>query len=543
MADAAEAENYFSNLLENSQLMNDVVDALLKASYIINKKLRDKDRDCEESVEQMSKETRRNSQYRSRGIYLIWHIGYWLVNKTEPQSLRACRAEIGAKRRLEIDEKYREQITPRRDLYTKSVFEYKKCETPDWSYEMVVSLKKHMATLVRYLIMAIFQYSISLRKDSTKLNDKNSSESDDEAVVNLNDLSLEEALRRVRNSPRNHWNVRRKLYIAMLFELDIPLVLIVFKDIVRRKETAPYAVKELLKVCIDKVYDYTAVRRNDRACLILEATARLQDNIYMDVLKSLIWAAECEYYNQPGAKTVHQEFNMTFLHLNHSSGGFGNYQFDLHPAALCHFHRTARHTSSLHYWATDKHQTFNLATQVTGIGQVHYIYFVDRRKNQQVIFDLTSLDSYPFSYATSWEERLKIARSIFPPDREIIVVKKLDPLDVQFCKFDDFEKGSKNPKRKSVYYIKTGGLGCGTFFVHTVDENDGDGGVKHKSVRCLSRRHKKTKPEDMELSVAAHLGSDSDGVSQSSSDEEDGQSSSALSIREIDEDYQLIEGF
>lgn len=462
---------------------------LKKAARIISKILQKDDNGQRDSsmsnkeLELHSKTTKRNSQYQSMALNLIWYIAYQLTYKKAPpyvdletqthdkkakytdfydevkenavlqRKITSLKSKLFSDIRIHFQKNIeslddselsklvkkeearvellnvvtdqkptKKQKNPSTILST--LVEIRRLQTaePVYTFDMVNSIYKHMEQLVSYFKRT---YDCLDNEKSSCNMVRNTTKNSATSAV------LEENMR--------NYKIEVKFLGAILLELDMEMVMYkVIKDL--SVAYYPLPTKSLLKLVAERLGKICC-----NSVEFLSELAKIDSDIkeakYESVAKQLhVWAVYVKY------RRLKEDNQITLPK----------------PKDLADFKIYSKNINAIHGYLSRHPLTLNFETKDTSYGCLQYITFT---QNSQIkIFDAITMPNKILK-TMSWGDRLETFKSFIGKynigDFNVIKVEEVPYINIQFSTLN---RGAE------YLYIRTAGIGDGTLFVHSLNK-------------------------------------------------------------------------
>lgn len=477
---------------------------LKRAAKIISKTLQKDDDGQQDSsmsnkeLELHSKTTKRNSQYQSMALNLIWYIAYQLTHKKAPpcvgfelQTLDKKEKYTDFYNQTKENASLQKKITSlKKDLLTEIRIKFKKDfdSLDDLEFLKLVKIEQAKVDLlnataeIEYAKLTPELKTITYQKPTNKQKNPSTILS---LLANIRCLEKTEPVytfdmvnsiyknmdqlvsyfKRLydsldnkksgcimeKNSTKNagsaavlddevkNYKIEVKFLGAILLELDLEVVM---HKVVKDLSVAyyPLPTKSLLKL--------VAERLGKSCCNSVEFPAELakidgdiKEAKYESVAKQLhAWAVYVKYRRL-------KEDNQITLPKPKDLSDFKTYSKNIH---------------AIHGYVSRYPLTLNLETSDTGYGCLQYITFT---QNSQIkIFDAITVPNKTLK-TMSWKDRLDTFKSFTSKynvgDFNVIKVEEVPYINIQYSTLN---------RGDEYFYIRTAGIGDGTLFVHTLNK-------------------------------------------------------------------------
>lgn len=470
------------NNTETAKIMKLCVENLKNSASIINRILHNTFSDEDSfTLEEESKRTRRNSQYKTSAIYMIYYLIYSVYYKKKPENVNFVLSNKTAN--------IIHYETPEGVKKSGPIQHYNSFKNYTYTYQMVQVVDANMSKFINFGIDEFFKYcgqflAISLvikrqeKKTSTRKRQSNNFESynkkrkttnttsvstsyefdsidmsEDEydletshtevielmaPYINMSILNLREEAKRP--------SVLMKFYQAWLMECDWELVFKILGERIRNNQCPTAQLRRLLQYTISVICKHITAP-SQRALYIEKLVKMLKNQRQQGIVTELCNRAMKFKYSQYDVPTVENS--------EHSD--------DTHVYDIKTFQMFARYTHVMHYHFTpvpinledcSSQRTVNGITRSIKI--LKYVLM-----NKHYLFDViqtTGIDDDRLRHM-SWMERLSLAQKPFLQGEPEYNVIRLLPITYRQIQFENFPCGP------NVYaYLRTGGLGIGTIF-------------------------------------------------------------------------------
>lgn len=422
---------------------------LTRAAQVINHKLHKKqnqDDGFDVDIDEESKNTRRNSQYKSMALNIMWYFAYKHANGGRDPPAPPERESAGDNNAVAVTTK---RAPPACDNEKKD--HYTKFNNADYTMEMVIALKNNMSTLVAF---AYDEYCAHLQ------------------VYMKDHMNVKKApaVGTPLQSDSKVAHILSKLYCAILLETDLEEL---FKLILHKLKTkyCKYQINKLLQAAVDCVCT-RYLPLHERSVHVEKMKNSLKSEELQTVaLRMLDWGRKLKYSIFPMVDSV-QDDDVTLLDIK---------KFETHR----------RNTDTIYYYSSPVPLNLKVENydRKYGAGVVVLVEFSCPARHTKFIYDCLSHPQHAKeTLATlSWKQRLDLVLNV---SSEINVPTiNVEEITVEQLQFENYPGGHNN-----YHYIRTGGFGCGTSFIRSVP------GHRKRSARqssLLNKRHKKVKLEDL----------------------------------------------
>lgn len=481
-------------------MMQKCVRHLMNSAFIINAKLHSKQlqnitsKFSSVDIDKESKNIRRNSQYKTAAVLLIYYVIYSAYHGTPPTNVNfeACR------------NKGDENVLP--------IQHFNKFKNYTYTYEMVLVVDAGMLHMVRFGITEFYHYcgtflaiNLAIKKKEKqisykkrkKINAANCHEDDDDVtpstsgVFDFEDLDFADGivkedlettdtvvdeyvaysipeLKEMSKEP----NVLMKFYQAWLLECDWEVLLLEIRNCLTTRYPHAQMIKLLLYII--SIIGKTVHTTHTKQIHMEKLDSLLKENAHIQVVDRLLaWTRTYKY----------SEFSIS------------DYQAkdDKHFHDTKNFQLYRRNTRNIFCFTSEQQLNLKFGTyECNSYNGINTSYTVLEYvlKQQKFLFDLiyiTNTSKNDLNKMT-WPERLNLLRQVSQFKDHIVI--NVRPISFRQIQYDKYPWGTA-----VYYYIRTGGLGVGTLFLKHSKTNT-------KSRICnLSaiRRHRRTIAADLKM--------------------------------------------
>lgn len=433
-----------------------------------------------DTLKRDSATTKRNSQYQSMSTNLLWYIAGCITTGKEPplnsdaqidnikkpkyvdfyetskkrlgrqnKEKNTREALVNELRMLGIDIKNgmsmqkidRLMQEKHGSLYSstykrlKSILQTTDVETT-WTVEMNDSLRKYMRHIINFAYEQFNKYK--MKKDVLQLN---------------------------KSKPNKDYNLKVKLYMALLLELD-PVMVIerVIMDL--KTKYVLVVVKDLLGQFGARLSKIVVPECDRDLYMDVHNRSLREGKLDLVATECLRMAERVKYRLRPALPMACSEDNLQLYDIGR-------------------FEKLACNISEIHAYVSPTNLNLQMQTcQYEPNFQVQLIVFT--RTSATYVFDVTLLPNKQME-ELSWAERLeefsKYTKNLNKTNLHIIKVERMPLVYIQY---------NKLPSDKQTYtYIRTKGLGVGTLFMHSCNKGKKSGVARSKS------RNRKMTPDDV----------------------------------------------
>nr|XP_053656430.1 uncharacterized protein LOC128705226 [Cherax quadricarinatus] len=522
--------------------MIETVETLKRASFIINSKLHPKKIRSKFSknllpirnsdIDDESRNTRRNSQYKSAVLVLFYHIAYIFLYKQSPtnddsQILEDMRLSKKKEKREShnkfFNKDYNIHTTTLLNRQTNALIDFaieefyltfrtftlqamnlkddkkaynyihneckeKLNETKNENFEELgKKTKKRKSTMSS--IYEIPQKKRTVKTSESLLNNdmikdskirKKDSRKYKEDFKRFQDdfEKLQQLEQKIEISKNNNKGptVLYKLYLAWLLECDFVQL---FQNIQARlnEKYCPCQITRILQYSITHICKlrYTPPKRN----------------LISEILKGMLKASKIKAVTEA-------LLEMSFV-IKYSAFKIPSFINDNEYRLLDikKFPEIAKNRYNLFY--TTSKEILNLTQSAYALtNSIHYtvIEYYNNVTCTNVLFDcisITGISKSDFN-CLSWNERLTFLKLI--ARKHSLSIIEVKPISIEQLQYNEYPQG-----QNVYYYIRTSGLGLGTLFVKNALINSENPLSANKNIICTNKRHRKTQITDLELIV------------------------------------------
>lgn len=464
----AESQRFclFLQEVKNGLKMISVTNDLLKAAHVINSKLHQSSRnggpaknkrdvDGEDiniddiNFEALSQTTRRNSQYKTMSLNLIWYIAYVftfgqepeLISKNKPRTTQHHQkgtSSQGSRGAIKTFDSTVVKVSEEKIFDNEKKDHFTKFGSSDYSLEMVQNLKKHMRHLC---VFAFNEYCLQTKKYI-------------EATLSAKELrriakpssnycfeDTEEQKRLIKNKSKKP-NVLTKLYCAILLELDYEI---------------------LFTVLLEKLNStYSRYQMNK---FLQSATDFLVNLHFPDNQKKLNAKQLQDLLKEQKLICVTKRLLMYGLNLKYSRFTIveNSQDDDISLLDLKKFNSLKRNTQHMHVLVSKVSLNLKIENCKVSGGSLTLVTFNSSLQGcKTIIFDALAIPNFTRYdlMRMSWSERLDQIL-LFSGELGIGTIA-VQPISMECLQFDLFPTSNAD----TYYYIRTTGLGYGTLFLN-----------------------------------------------------------------------------
>lgn len=488
-----------------TQTMNDCTKYLKNAAKVINYKLHIKNMknypdELAINIDNESKRTRRNSQYKTSALCMLYYIIHSIYYEKEPDYISFSIDSDTKPKKRKLSNKHKTENEKRETIQHYNTF-----DNVTYNYDMVRIIDMSMEKLVDFGINEFVKYArtfmlITLtikrklrnkkkshKKKPETFNEDKSEDCTDSSDEDDDEDDSSEIFSEFANQSNqflkeyNHYKIKdlkdlikepsvlMKFYQAWLLECDWEILL---NNITNRMRNG-YArgpTTKLLQYIIN-IMSKTLFAQHIR-------------NLKMEKLENLL---KCNQYN-----LAIQRLTDLAKNYKYSKYTIEDYttQDDIQLYDVKMFNKFARNTENIYYHMSTNLLKLTLATHESKMRGIDISYTVIEyvHNHTKYLFDLinTSTISKEKLSEYSWKTRLDILREIpKASDHCIISIYPISIREIQFKKY---------PVGVNVhYYIRTNGLGIGTLF-----HNPSSCTAKNRTIsQSQSKRFKRIQEEDL----------------------------------------------
>ncbi|UBZ25521.1 hypothetical protein CcNV_037 [Crangon crangon nudivirus] len=473
-------ENYNSQYaIPATLMMRRCIEHLKQSANIINKKLHPNNQHAQTKAEQEnvdieSTTTRRNSQYKTSALIMLYYTIYTSTEGHPPENIQFKDEEKATK-----DRKRKRNKNPRSTYVQITHYNTFLSRNNSYTYDMVKNVDLHMKRLVQFGIDEYYKYcgqwlAIGLViKDKEKGDSKKKSKYEMYDTENIGDNGNEyltpyephdiNTLKNMSKEP----GVLMKFYQAWLMECDWEVLMTEIE--MRLTSVYPPAQTIRLLQYIVSIVAKAAFTSNEKQLQFEKLSSELKAGSYLNVAKMLMeWVVKCKYrrYDVKDYQVIDDK---------------QLYDIKCYPDI-------ARNTENMYVYATSVYMNLSTANYKNETGKVNIAYTVVEGKiNQRTyFFDLISVPKPAVLELLNWKQRLEVLKKLSAGlDHTIIEV---EPISHRKIQFDAYPQGSQ-----MYYYIRTTGLGIGTLFIKKATTKNK---TRHPA-QPANKRYKRTTPIDL----------------------------------------------